>query len=190
MGEPVDSRLILRVAQKLLIVVALLWVMYVFVASLSTDEGEEALTAVVVKLDEIPPGAVRIVEWKGRKVLVLHRTPVMLSEINVLEQELVNPRSRFSNQPGAADKAHRALRPNYFVALAYGTDIDCELEFVPYRAQPTQRWRGGFKDRCRGSRYDFAGRAFKNQPARRNLVVPEHYYASATELVIGVSGRP
>ena len=190
MGKLVDTRLILRVTQKLMLLAALLFVMYVFVASLSTNEGEDGQTAVTLDLADIPPGDVHVAEWKGRKVLVLHRTPAMLVEIQALERELMNPRSRFSHQPAAADTIHRALRTEYFVALAYGTDIDCEVEFVPYRAQPTEGWRGGFKDRCRGSRYDFAGRAFKNQPAQRNLVVPEHYYPSATELVIGVSGGP
>ena len=34
-------------------------------------------------------------------------------------------------------------------------------------------WPGGFVDSCDASRYDLAGRVFREQSAKKNIVVPE-----------------
>jgi ubiquinol-cytochrome c reductase iron-sulfur subunit len=46
-------------------------------------------------------------------------------------------------------------------------------------------WRGGFYCPCHGSKFDLAGRVFKNVPAPLNLEVPQHTYLSDTRLLIG-----
>ena len=58
-----------------------------------------------------------------------------------------------------------------------------------YRTEPGApdlgpEWPAGFYCPCHGSRYDLAGRVFKNVPAPLNLVVPPHVYHGNT-LVIG-----
>lgn len=163
----------------------LLFIGYVFIASLFGGGPAGLDTIRTVKLQGLPPGEVLWVEWGGRKVVVLHRTPEMLAEIARLDAELKSPDSLWNNQPGTADPVNRAVKREYFVALAYGTELGCELEFVPYQKEATDGWRGGFRDRCRGSRYDFAGRAFKADSAPRNLDVPDYYFATPDRLVLG-----
>ena len=46
-------------------------------------------------------------------------------------------------------------------------------------------WPGGFYCPCHGSRFDLAGRVFKNKPAPDNLEVPPHMYLTDTTLLIG-----
>jgi ubiquinol-cytochrome c reductase iron-sulfur subunit len=46
-------------------------------------------------------------------------------------------------------------------------------------------WPGGFYCPCHGSKFDWAGRVFKNVPAPLNLEVPEHAYLTDIVLRIG-----
>jgi len=42
---------------------------------------------------------------------------------------------------------------------------------------------------CHGSKFDLAGRVFKNVPAPTNLVVPPHHYIVEDTLKIGEDGN-
>lgn len=124
---------------------------------------------------DLAPGEVRIDDWNGRRVILLRRTPAMIAALTGLEDALRDPDSNASRQPPAALNPGRSLRPDLFVGLAYGTGMGCPLEFVP--AEVPMRgipWAGGFRDRCDGSLFDTAGRVYRGQPARTNLVVPPH----------------
>jgi ubiquinol-cytochrome c reductase iron-sulfur subunit len=46
-------------------------------------------------------------------------------------------------------------------------------------------WPGGFYCPCHGSKYDLAGRVYKDVPAPLNLKIPRHMYVSDTEILIG-----
>jgi ubiquinol-cytochrome c reductase iron-sulfur subunit len=50
-------------------------------------------------------------------------------------------------------------------------------------------WPGGFYCPCHGSKFDLAGRVFKNVPAPTNLTVPPHGYLSDATLVIGAGDK-
>ena len=45
-------------------------------------------------------------------------------------------------------------------------------------------WKGGFFCPCHGSKFDLAGRVYKNVPAPTNLEVPPHSFQGDT-LIIG-----
>jgi len=47
-------------------------------------------------------------------------------------------------------------------------------------------WLGGYFCPCHGSKFDFAGRVYRNVPAPTNLVVPPYRYLSETVVEIGV----
>lgn len=185
MSDAPSRRLVLRLLLKVMGLVGFLFVAYVSLVLLLGGGGAGMDTVRTVKLQDLEPGEARWLEWGGRRVVVLHRTPEMLAEVRRLNEELKNPDSIWNNQPATADPLTRSVRPEYFVALAYGTELGCELEFVPYRADETSDWRGGFVDRCRGSRYDFAGRVFRSDAAPRNLDVPDYYFATPDRLVLG-----
>ena len=48
-------------------------------------------------------------------------------------------------------------------------------------------WQGGFFCPCHGSKFDLAGRVYKNVPAPTNLEVPPHSFLSEGRVLIGVS---
>ena len=50
-------------------------------------------------------------------------------------------------------------------------------------------WLGGFYCPCHGSKFDLAGRVFKDVPAPTNLEVPKYQFVSDTRLLIGDDGK-
>ncbi|MFA7096342.1 MAG: hypothetical protein WC383_07615 [Gammaproteobacteria bacterium] len=175
-------RVWLRVPVKLMALAGLAVVGLVLLSSLFSTEAER-IEPLALDLRSLAPGEIRFDHWNRRRVLVLHRTPDMLRTVQNGDG-LLDPESKRSRQPDAARNPHRSLRPEYFVAIAHGTDLGCELEFVP-QGDPHGGWPGGFRDRCRGSRYDFAGRVYEGQEAYRNLEIPPHRYLPDGRLLIG-----
>ena len=49
-------------------------------------------------------------------------------------------------------------------------------------------WKGGYYCPCHGSRFDMAGRVYKNVPAPTNLVVPPHYFKTESIVLVGEDG--
>ncbi|MCG5535279.1 ubiquinol-cytochrome c reductase iron-sulfur subunit [Ectothiorhodospira mobilis] len=153
------------------------------------DEAGDA-PGLTVELADLSPGGIRKVAWDGRPVWILRRTPAMEAADARTADRLYDPASRLSRQPAAYRNAHRSAAPEWFVFIALGTDLNCPLEYVPPQGEGEgDAWGGGFVDRCRGSRYDFAGRVLKDQPARRNLEVPPYRLVSGTRLVLGEAPR-
>jgi ubiquinol-cytochrome c reductase iron-sulfur subunit len=161
-----------------------------FVSTLAPSERARSLGAAVeVDISGLAPGATRIVEWRGKPVWIVRRTPEMLA---ALQQEptadLVDPDSRREQQPAYAQNATRSARPEVFVAIGICTHLGCSPTAVPAGSNnpglPAD-WPGGYFCPCHGSKFDAAGRVFRNQPAPTNLEVPPHRYASDTLLVIG-----
>lgn len=180
-----DQRAFYRVLTKVLVYTGLAFVVYIFAASLFVPGCGPRAPTRVVEIDKLVVGEVTFVDWGGRPLLILHRDAAMLSDIARVGEALYDPLSRWSEQPAFAQNAHRSLTPAFFVAIALSPDMNCTLDFVPIREPDAQGWRGGFVDRCRGSRYDFAGRVLKQQHAKRNLMVPPYYFRSSGQLVIG-----
>ena len=102
--------------------------------------------------------------------------------------ELVDPNSQREQQPAYAQNATRSARPDVFVAIGICTHLGCSPSAVPAGSNnpglPAD-WPGGYFCPCHGSKFDAAGRVFRNQPAPTNLEIPPHRYASDTLLVIG-----
>lgn len=142
-----------------------------------------------VDLRDIGPGVLQTVEWRGRPVWVLHRTNDMLAALKGHDAELADPLSKRSEQPPYAKNPVRALKPEYLVLTAVCTHLGCIPSFRPEPGSPDlgAQWPGGFYCPCHGSKFDLAGRVFRNVPAPRNLEVPPHHYdAGDTRLVVGL----
>jgi ubiquinol-cytochrome c reductase iron-sulfur subunit len=160
-----------------------------FVKSMVPSERARAGGAPVeVELDRVAPGTLTTVEWRGRPVWVLHRTPAMLATLDKHDAELVDPRSTEDQQPYYATNKTRAVRPEYFIATAVCTHLGCIPGFRPEAGAPDlgRDWPGGFYCPCHGSRFDLAGRVFRNVPAPRNLEVPPYSFAGTNRVIIGV----
>jgi ubiquinol-cytochrome c reductase iron-sulfur subunit len=159
-----------------------------FVASLAPSEKARALGAPVdVDVGSLRPGELRTVEWRGKPVFVLRRTPEMIDALARHDALLADPQSRRSEQPEAARNALRSSRPDLAVIEAVCTHLGCVPTFRPTPGSPDigAQWPGGFYCPCHGSKFDLAGRVFKNVPAPTNLSVPPHRFLSEAVLLIG-----
>jgi len=160
-----------------------------FVASLAPSERARALGASVeVDVSDIPPGGLKTVEWRGKPVWILHRTPDMLAGLPALDSELADPASKARQQPGYATNGHRSIKPEFLVTVGICTHLGCSPTPVREGAgNPSvgSNWKGGFFCPCHGSTFDLAGRVFKNKPAPTNLEVPAHKYLAGSRLLVG-----
>ena len=163
-----------------------------FLSTLAPSEAAKAAGAPVeVDLTTVEPGKIATVEWRGKPVWILHRTDAMIAGLRQHDALLADPASTVNQQPAYAANPVRAIRPPFFVAIGICTHLGC----VPvYRPEPGAAdlgpdWPGGFYCPCHGSKFDLAGRVFKNVPAPRNLEVPEYAYLSDTRLVVGTDNK-
>lgn len=160
-----------------------------FVASMAPSERARALGAPVeLESQGIQPGELRTVQWRGQPVFVLRRTPAMLESLARHDDLLADPGSRRSYQPAYALNAVRSVKPEIAVMVGICTHLGCIPTFrpTPGATDIGASWPGGFYCPCHGSKFDLAGRVFKNVPAPTNLVVPRHHFASRSRLLVGV----
>ncbi|ABD70675.1 Ubiquinol-cytochrome c reductase, iron-sulfur subunit [Rhodoferax ferrireducens T118] len=163
-----------------------------FVSSFQPSEKAKAAGAAVeADISALKPGEKMTVEWRGKPVWILRRTPEQLAALSTLDPQLADPKSErkpAEQAPAYARNATRSIKPEYFVAVGICTHLGCSpSDKFQAGAQPSlpDDWQGGFFCPCHGSTFDLAGRVFKNKPAPDNLEVPPHVYLSDTRLLIG-----
>ena len=163
-----------------------------FVSSFQPSEKAKAAGAAVeVDISSLKDGEKLTVEWRGKPVWIVRRTPEQLADLSGLNDQLADPKSERKPDeftPAYARNEGRSIKPEIFVAVGICTHLGCSPsdKFTP-GAQPSlpADWKGGFLCPCHGSTFDMAGRVFKNKPAPDNLEVPPHMYLSETKLLIG-----
>ena len=163
-----------------------------FVRSFEPSERARAAGAPVeVDISALKPGEKLTVEWRGKPVWVVRRTPEQLAALPKLDPQLADPLSKRNPDeltPPYARNEVRSRKPEILVVVGICTHLGCSPsdKFVP-GPQPSlpSDWPGGFLCPCHGSTFDLAGRVFKNKPAPDNLEVPPHMYLSETRLLIG-----
>ena len=165
-----------------------------FMLSMMPSERAKAAGAPVeVDIDKLEPGMLLMVEWRGRVVWILNRTPEMLATLETLEVEgkLADPNSEKDQQPDYAKNRTRSIKPKILVVVGLCTHLGCSPVFrkdiAPEDLGPD--WLGGFFCPCHGSKFDLAGRVYRNLPAPTNLVVPPHTYLTDTRLLIGAESK-
>ena len=92
------------------------------------------------------PGELRTVEWRGKPVFVLRRSPDMLDALARHDELLADPGSRRSDQPEYTRNAVRSVRPEIVVLEAVCTHLGCIPTFRPTPGAPDlgAAWPGGF----------------------------------------------
>lgn len=159
-----------------------------FIASMLPSERAKAIGAPVeTDVRTIEAGQLQTVQWRGKPVWILHRTEAMLAALGKHEDALLDPRSRQPQQPASCRNATRSIKPEYFVSIGICTHLGCVPTYAPQPGDAAlgPDWPGGFYCPCHGSRFDLAGRVYKNVPAPVNLVIPPHHYVTDTRLLIG-----
>ncbi len=148
-----------------------------FLGSMAPSEKAKSAGAPVeVDIGDIPVGGMKTVEWRGKPVWIVRRTPEMLASLAKVESELADPQS------------DRTTYPELLVTVGICTHLGCspvtKFETGNQPGLPAD-WSGGFFCPCHGSSFDLAGRVYANKPAPDNLEVPRYMYLSDTRLVIG-----
>ena len=162
-----------------------------FVASITPSERAKAAGASVeVDITSLAPGQKLTVEWRGKPVWIMRRTPEQLAALEKLDGEMADPKSERTALPTPeyAKNRHRSIKPEVFVGIGICTHLGCSpVDKFQTGAQPSlpDNWEGGYFCPCHGSTFDFAGRVFKNKPAPDNLEIPPHMYVSDNVLLIG-----
>jgi ubiquinol-cytochrome c reductase iron-sulfur subunit len=162
-----------------------------FVSSFQPSERAKAAGAAVeVDISDIKPGEKKTVEWRGKPVWIIRRTPEQIAGLKKVEGALADPESNRKTYPipEYAHNDHRSIKPEYMVAVGICTHLGCSPgEKFAAGPQPSlpDDWQGGFLCACHGSTFDLAGRVFKNKPAPDNLEVPPHMYLSDSKLLVG-----
>ncbi|MDP9043763.1 MAG: ubiquinol-cytochrome c reductase iron-sulfur subunit [Pseudomonadota bacterium] len=167
-----------------------------FVSSFEPSERARAAGAAVeADIGHLAPGEKMTVEWRGKPVWIVRRTPEQLAALAKNDAELADPRSQrsnFSATPPELQNDTRALKPEYLVVIGICTHLGCSPgdKFVP-GPQPSlpSDWPGGFLCPCHGSTFDMSGRVFKDKPAPDNLEVPPYQYLSDTRILVGESKK-
>ena len=159
-----------------------------FLASWQPSARAKALGAPIeVDISKLEPGALVKVEWRGKAIYIVHRTPQMLAQLKDMAPRLRDPDSNDSEQPEYAKNPARALKPEYLVLVGVCTHLGCAPldRFTPGDVTVSADWPGGFFCPCHGSKFDLSGRVFKDVPAPTNLSVPPYRYLSDSRLLIG-----
>lgn len=164
-----------------------------FVASLTPSERAKAAGAPVeADIGKLAPGEMMTVEWRGKPVWILRRTPEMLESLKKTDPLVSDPGSEKPMQPEYAKNEYRSIKPEFLVAVGICTHLGCSPSSKFKSGADSglgDDWFGGFLCPCHGSTFDLAGRVYKSKPAPDNLEVPPHKYLSDAKLLIGDDGK-
>lgn len=139
-------------------------------------------------ISKLEPGQQITLEWRGKPVWVLRRTPEMVSRLSQNAPLLADPESTASKQPDYVKGPARSIKPEIFVVEGVCTHLGCSPTLkkeVGAASDMGADWPGGYYCPCHNSRFDLAARVFKGSPAPTNMTVPPHRYAADGVVVIG-----
>lgn len=164
-----------------------------FVASMFPSARAKAAGAPVeVDISKVEPGMMIRAEWRSKPVWIVRRTADMLEEIKKIDNRVADPASERPMQPAYAKNEYRSRKPEWLVLVGICTHLGCSPS-DKLKAGPDSGlgddWPGGFFCPCHGSKFDLAGRVFKDVPAPTNLEVPKYQFLTDTRLVIGEDGK-
>jgi ubiquinol-cytochrome c reductase iron-sulfur subunit len=148
---------------------------------------------VEVPVGKVEPGQLLRVIWRGKPVWIVNRTEDMLAALPSNDGNLKDPNSdNIKQQPEYAKNGTRTRKgkEKYLILVGICTHLGCSPTFRPELspADLGAEWKGGWYCPCHGSRFDLAGRVFKNVPAGSNLQVPPYYFKDDNTVLIGEDG--
>jgi ubiquinol-cytochrome c reductase iron-sulfur subunit len=160
-----------------------------FVSTFAPSEKAKAAGAAVeVDISDLKAGELKTIEWRGKPVWILKRTPDMLASLKKTEGDLADPKSLRNPgdlTPKYAQNQNRSIKPEILVAVGICSHLGCSPTAKLQGGDVNLPAEGGFICPCHGSTFDMAGRVYKNKPAPDNLEVPPHMYLSDTKILVG-----
>ena len=158
-----------------------------FIASWNPSERAKSAGAPVeVDISKIEPGQLIRVEWRGKPVWVVSRTPEMIKQLKAHEGQLKDPSSDEPQQPEFAKNSLRSEKEDIFVAVGICTHLGCSPSFLHGGfGEKVEGTDDGFFCPCHGSKFDMAGRVFQAVPAPLNLEIPPYYFIDDNTILVG-----
>jgi ubiquinol-cytochrome c reductase iron-sulfur subunit len=160
-----------------------------FVSTMSPSARALASGAPVeVDVSKLELGQKIQIEWRRKPVWIVRRSDKTISLLESVEDRVRDPNSdELAQQPEFARNQERSLKPELLVLVGICTHLGCSPTFRPELAPADlgPDWVGGFYCACHGSRFDMAGRVYKNVPANKNLEVPPYKFLSDNVIVVG-----
>ena len=160
----------------------LLGFVYWCLAGLGSDQQTQ-VKRYHLDVSTLPVGQSKAFSLGNQPLIVVHRSTTQLAALN--DERLNDASSWQSNDPGGLDVIHRGTVKEWIVVEALGSQLNCSVEVKPaggsFQGLP---WSGGFADKCRDQRYDWAGRVYANQDAKRNLRVMHYTLVAGPSLAI------
>jgi len=159
-----------------------------FIASWNPSaRAKSAGAPVEVDITKLELGQLIRVEWRGKPVWVVYRTPKMLEQLGQIGDKLLDPEStEEKQQPSYAKNMTRSSREEILVAVGICTHLGCSpTYFSEGYEEIVEGVNSGFFCPCHGSKFDLAGRVFKGVPAGLTLQIPPYYYIDDTTILIG-----
>jgi len=152
-----------------------------------SERAKAAGAPVEVDISKLEPGQKINVEWRGKPVWVLSRTPEQLKALPTVNGDVLDPNSEMPQQPKYCQNEFRSIKPEILVAVGICTHLGCSPTYRPDLAPADlgPGWKGGFYCPCHGSKFDLAARVYKGVPAPSNLEIPPHKYLTETRLLVG-----
>jgi ubiquinol-cytochrome c reductase iron-sulfur subunit len=142
-----------------------------------------------IDVSKVEPGQQIVVRWRGDPILLVNRTPEMVKTLQAKPtlDRLSDPNSEVMQQPPYAKNWHRSVKPELAVLVGICTHLGCLPQYLPKPnpTDPVPNWPGGYLCPCHGSKYDLAGRVYRNVPAPYNLPVPPYTFPDAKTVRIG-----
>jgi len=103
-----------------------------FVASwMPSAKAKAAGAPVKYNLSKVEPGAMVTVEWRGKPVYILRRTPEILETITKSEAFLSDPTSERPQQPEYAKNEYRSIKAEYLILVGVCTHLGCAPKHKP-----------------------------------------------------------
>ena len=125
-------------------------------------------TSYQFRLEKLIDDQAVILRQDNLAIIVIKRSPVQIAALQQVGDDLQDPDSDASKQPGYAHNTLRSRIPGYFVSYAIGTDLGCAVKVIDV----------GFQETCGVARYDFAGRALEGQNRFQNLAIPDYTFTN------------
>lgn len=180
-------RRFLNITGSVVALIGALFVAMPFLKYFNPSRRAQAVGApVTVDISSLKPGQMKTVQWRGKPVWLMRRSTEQIATLDVTDAYVADPDSKASSQPPYIKKKYRSLRPDVLVLVGICTHLGCSPAFKNRQDETLgANWQGGFFCACHGSRFDIAGRVYRNVPAPTNLSVPPHYFADASTVIVG-----
>ncbi|MDB3972218.1 ubiquinol-cytochrome c reductase iron-sulfur subunit [Candidatus Thioglobus sp.] len=169
------------------------FVMVPFLSSWMPSARAKAAGAPVdVDISKLEDGQLVRVLWRKKPVWVFKRDKDTVARLDTLNSVLVDPNNEAPQQPDYAKNKWRSINPEIAVIIGICTHLGCSPTYRPEVGAADlggDEWQGGFYCPCHGSKFDLAGRVYKNTPAPINLAIPPYHFVSDTLIRLGVDPK-